>query len=170
MVLPAHLRIGYLSKTFKFFAEIADIIVNQPSSGIVHYMSLFACPRCSDVLDRKEVEYFEIDVCPTCAGIWLDAGELVKLELAAKPKLIAELQNGEADGPVPPPSQKISCPACSGNLGQLDVLGTTVDQCGKCQGLWLDQGELSPVLTALRTSRNPGLVNRLIGISLNTNG
>jgi Zn-finger nucleic acid-binding protein len=37
------------------------------------------CPRCSEqVLDRKwfsDLKRVEIDQCPNCGGIWLDAGE-----------------------------------------------------------------------------------------------
>jgi Zn-finger nucleic acid-binding protein len=41
------------------------------------------CPRCPDqVLDRKwfsPVRKVEIDECPTCGGIWLDAGEFSRI-------------------------------------------------------------------------------------------
>ena len=38
------------------------------------------CPRCGQAdlvaTDRQEIE---IDVCPSCRGVWLDRGELEKL-------------------------------------------------------------------------------------------
>ncbi len=38
------------------------------------------CPRCNRAaLKRKEVETVEVDECPMCHGIWLDAGEIEKL-------------------------------------------------------------------------------------------
>lgn len=38
------------------------------------------CPRCpQQALMRKEVETIEVDECPICRGIWLDAGEIAKL-------------------------------------------------------------------------------------------
>jgi uncharacterized protein len=41
------------------------------------------CPRCSEqVLDRKwfsDRKRVEIDQCPKCSGIWLDAGEFSRL-------------------------------------------------------------------------------------------
>ena len=38
------------------------------------------CPRCNrEALRRKEVETVEVDECPMCKGIWLDAGEIEKL-------------------------------------------------------------------------------------------
>ena len=41
------------------------------------------CPRCPDqVLDRRwfsEKKEVEIDQCPKCGGIWLDAGEFSRI-------------------------------------------------------------------------------------------
>jgi len=41
------------------------------------------CPRCPDqVLDRKwfsDLKKVEIDQCPKCNGIWLDAGEFSRI-------------------------------------------------------------------------------------------
>jgi len=41
------------------------------------------CPRCpKQVLDRKwfsEAKQVEIDLCPKCGGIWLDAGEFTRI-------------------------------------------------------------------------------------------
>jgi Zn-finger nucleic acid-binding protein len=41
------------------------------------------CPRCPDqVLDRKwfsDRKQVEIDQCPRCGGIWLDAGEFTRI-------------------------------------------------------------------------------------------
>jgi len=38
------------------------------------------CPRCPElVLERKwfsDLKQVEIDQCPKCGGVWLDAGEL----------------------------------------------------------------------------------------------
>jgi Zn-finger nucleic acid-binding protein len=41
------------------------------------------CPRCSEqVLDRKwfsDAQKVEIDQCPKCGGVWLDAGEFTRI-------------------------------------------------------------------------------------------
>ena len=34
------------------------------------------CPRCGGMLEVRDVEHVRIDVCDTCHGTWLDAGEL----------------------------------------------------------------------------------------------
>jgi len=37
------------------------------------------CPRCGGMMDAERPEGIEVDVCLTCHGIWLDAGELEAL-------------------------------------------------------------------------------------------
>ena len=53
------------------------------------------CPRCHDQVMRRRfssrLRQVEIDECPACAGVWLDAGELVRIRAevaraAAAPK------------------------------------------------------------------------------------
>ena len=38
-----------------------------------HYMK---CPKCGSDLAERELEHVKVDVCPSCNGVWLDAGEL----------------------------------------------------------------------------------------------
>jgi len=37
------------------------------------------CPKCPETLVMTERQNIEIDYCPSCRGIWLDAGELDKI-------------------------------------------------------------------------------------------
>jgi uncharacterized protein len=39
----------------------------------LHWMR---CPKCGQELVSEECDSVEIDVCPSCKGLWLDAGEL----------------------------------------------------------------------------------------------
>jgi len=34
------------------------------------------CPRCGATLQEQELQNVKIDSCPSCKGVWLDAGEL----------------------------------------------------------------------------------------------
>ena len=34
------------------------------------------CPKCGQELATETCDSVEIDVCPSCKGVWLDAGEL----------------------------------------------------------------------------------------------
>ncbi len=37
------------------------------------------CPKCEGKLVETEYENIKIDVCNSCAGVWLDAGELAQI-------------------------------------------------------------------------------------------
>ena len=39
----------------------------------LHWMH---CPKCGQKLAAETCDSVEIDVCPSCHGVWLDAGEL----------------------------------------------------------------------------------------------
>ncbi len=39
----------------------------------LHWMH---CPKCGQELVTEQCDSVEIDVCPSCKGVWLDAGEL----------------------------------------------------------------------------------------------
>ena len=44
------------------------------------------CPRCPDaVLEEREREGITVDGCRTCYGVWLDRGELERLERRDEP-------------------------------------------------------------------------------------
>lgn len=39
----------------------------------LHWMH---CPKCGQTLSAENCDSVEIDVCPSCKGVWLDMGEL----------------------------------------------------------------------------------------------
>ncbi len=64
-----------------FAKQSADLIkIRQAASAReereaarrVHYMK---CPKCGNDLQTEEYHGIEIDRCPDCHGMWLDAGE-----------------------------------------------------------------------------------------------
>jgi len=46
-----------------------------------HFMK---CPKCGGDLKEKEMGSVKVDVCPDCAGMWLDAGEMDMLRQVQK--------------------------------------------------------------------------------------
>lgn len=42
--------------------------------------SELVCPSCGGLMDIEVADEIEIDVCLSCGGVWLDAGELDKLK------------------------------------------------------------------------------------------
>lgn len=49
-------------------------------AGAAPAAKALACPRCSATLHAARVEAVEVDPCPSCRGVWLDAGELREAE------------------------------------------------------------------------------------------
>jgi Zn-finger nucleic acid-binding protein len=42
------------------------------------------CPNCQTPLREREKEDVIIEVCPSCRGVWLDAGELEHLSVSER--------------------------------------------------------------------------------------
>ena len=74
--------------------ELERVSVNTPAATTLHTIWQIPtsnvklteprmCPRCpQQVLDRKwfsDSQQVEIDQCPNCGGIWLDAGEFSRI-------------------------------------------------------------------------------------------
>jgi hypothetical protein len=45
----------------------------------LHWMH---CPKCGQKLDQEHYGTVEVDVCPSCKGLWLDANELEAIFVA----------------------------------------------------------------------------------------
>ena len=55
------------------------------------------CPRCSDEgLVPFELDGVEVDACAACGGVWLDAGEITKLQAYTETKRAFMEQHGGA--------------------------------------------------------------------------
>lgn len=117
-----------------------------------------ACVRCDEGL--REVEYpgteVKIDVCPACAGVWLDKGELEALRAAVRhlvrPERDLRERAKELALDAPPPEQR-GCPRCSIALAVAPTRGVNAERCERCSGLWLDAGLLSICLGVSRKLR-----------------
>jgi Zn-finger nucleic acid-binding protein len=101
------------------------------------------CPKCRVELETKtgaEQGFEVLDVCPSCNGAWFDKGELDALddsvltnveELAFEPASIGDT--------------RYSCPRCGGDMEPLipeEDRHLVIDRCPRCEGFWLDPGEL----------------------------
>jgi hypothetical protein len=99
------------------------------------------------------VQKVEVDVCPTCGGMWLDRDEIRELsaksdrELADLRRIIEQVDTG---GFEPPTTVEEPCPACRGKL-TVALLGPIhVEHCSACDGLYLDKGELDKAIEVLQ--------------------
>lgn len=111
---------------------------------------------------EKHASGMELDRCPSCGGVWLDPGELERLEAYAREhkknidpyaKAVDQVRRAFAHAHRPisstpeeaPEPDILSCPACDGPMLPREwSIGTLVDVdiCLECRGIWLDPGEL----------------------------
>ena len=70
-------ELGKLLKDRKMTEYLTKDIGTQSKSQLV-------CPRCGGLMDIESAEDTEIDVCLTCRGVWLDAGELEDLKTKSR--------------------------------------------------------------------------------------
>lgn len=118
-----------------------------------------SCPDCQTELHTEEVLGIALDVCPKCAGIWFDDGELLKL------KELGDEAMGEAEDAAAPegeltertPSRR-TCPECKAQLEEFSYLYSSkvkLDTCPLCFGTWVDDGELNAMRHALSHAELP---------------
>ena len=110
------------------------------------------CPVDSELLTttRYEAE-IEVDECPDCRGMWLDEGELERIQVTKEKDYSDELRQ-IPDGVVGAyelARQKIqderSCPSCGSAMAKQEYgycSRILVDSCPSCHGFWLDRGEV----------------------------
>jgi len=110
------------------------------------------CPRDGMTLDPRIYEgNVEVDSCASCRGMWLDAGELEKIQKSSERDYSGELHR-DADsaaagvevaeqlgqGPVP-------CPVCGNEMATREYgycSQVVIDTCPAGCGVWLDAGEI----------------------------
>ena len=107
------------------------------------------CPKCVGLLEEKEYGRAEgnpilLDVCWSCSGIWFDKGELKRaLKLKFKIEPVAPIwENPKSDNF---PKEHAKCPRCNVDMISFRSGADSrllKDGCPKCDGTWLDGGEL----------------------------
>lgn len=107
------------------------------------------CPKCGTTLVKKSYKgMMEVDCCPNCRGMWLDADELDRLEDAAfdEDQLKGSLLHREQ-------STELLCPHCGKPLTEFQyrLYSLKLDFCAQQDhGFWLDAGEDERVLEIMR--------------------
>ena len=106
------------------------------------------CPVCKNAMITFELEEVEVDYCTTCAGIWLDAGEL-ELLLGSSEQAEQLLNSFKIDKNCTEKARK--CPICLKKMQKILVGDSKptllLDKCPKDDGLWFDKGELQDVIS-----------------------
>ena len=128
------------------------------------------CPVCKKPMIILELNEVEIDYCPSCSGIWLDAGELEILfeNQAEREKIISsflvDMENTE---------KQFKCPICRRKMDKIFVgekKELLIDKCPNDDGLWFDRGELKAVLKmGDKDNKVAELLNEIFGTNLKNN-
>jgi Zn-finger nucleic acid-binding protein len=123
------------------------------------------CPVCREPLIVVERDGIELDYCPSCRGLWFDAGELALLaEKVGRTLVVAEggaLETAETTEKPRP------CPRCSRKMAKV-YLGSSprvmLDRCA-AHGLWFDHGELGSLVgqMAAAPGSHPEAVMQFMG-------
>jgi Zn-finger nucleic acid-binding protein len=95
-----------------------------------------------------------VDVCDTCGGLWLDAGELEALErkeVKERGELIRQARQELVEEAQQILKVRGLCPKCQVERLKLIVKrGVQLDYCPRCKGLYFDDGELERVMKAAK--------------------
>ena len=110
------------------------------------------CPVDDFTLKAETYEGVEIDTCPHCSGVWLDAGELEVLQntqdsdFRGVPSVASDdVVAAEAMSRARTEAPRI-CVVCDDVMAKKEYAFSSqvmVDQCPRGHGIWLDRHELS---------------------------
>ena len=104
------------------------------------------CPKCCNVeLSVKEVEGVNVQLCPSCSGIFLHKGELQKIAHHTAGDIeYSSLANLDTST-----ISELSCPICETekmvNINFASYSDVIMQYCRKCSGIWLEKGELAQI-------------------------
>lgn len=117
---------------------------------------ILSCPACTHLLDEKFYGAVTAQVCTIgCGGIWLSPQDVQSM--TKTPRIVDRML--AATGSVTPLKHngQRQCPSCHTDLEAWNVKGAgsevEIDICPRCQGLWLDQGEVATLVIINRRGR-----------------
>ena len=135
------------------------------------------CPEC----DREMVEVtvpanpgqlIVLDQCHGCGGIWCDKWELFPIDSTAAQKLerADEAKLRQPAAMVPP--RELFCPRCTAKLIAARDPSLPADlrlrRCFKCEGIWLNRGQLVQFKTHQSSLRQKNLGNEALANRVST--
>ena len=113
------------------------------------------CPACTRELRERNVGQFTVDTCHGgCGGIWFDVSELQRVGEREAAALHRVWQHPRRE--VQQAAQRI-CPRCPAQVLERkwfsDSRQVEIDECPKCGGIWLDDGEFSAIREELKQAQ-----------------
>lgn len=101
------------------------------------------CPKCKAYTATETLLDVEVDVCPTCQGIWFDRNELSRIVGTTKDIALTGASMKQTN---------YRCPRCHQMLMEVPYTWDKtmlVDMCPGCEGIYLDAGELEKASAAV---------------------
>jgi len=106
------------------------------------------CPRCNTALERGKRRGIDMELCPSCKGMWLSRQELEQLEDEAFD--LGDDKKGSLIFGAAPTSR--ACPECAQAMQRFKYrdYDLELDFCAAGHGFWLDDGEDTRVLELMK--------------------
>lgn len=129
--------------------------------------SMPRCPKCATPLTRVQEEGINHHTCGGCFGTWIERVRLIRLVRLALPPAAASQPLEELAALVAESDTKqmLRCPECATPMRRdryHPLIPVNLDQCPKCQGYWLDAGELTllrRLYTEMQQSSDPRIAS-----------
>ena len=114
------------------------------------------CPACKGPLREKGAGGMTLDVCyGGCGGIWFDPTEFERVDARAATTLHTVWQAPFEKKVVL--TEPRFCPRCPNQVLDRkwfsDLKKVEIDQCPKCNGVWLDAGEFSRIYDEIQGAK-----------------
>jgi len=100
------------------------------------------CPVCGNKLDKALFNKVEVDICPSCLGMWFEEDELRWAKDSKDQRLTwLDVDLWEDETKLRVSSQDKLCPCCRLPLYEVRYGDSEVkvDLCNVCHGVWLDR-------------------------------
>lgn len=106
------------------------------------------CPNCNSALVQKKRDGVEMEVCPSCQGMWLTSQELAELEDEVFD--FGDDEKGSLMFGATPTTRK--CPQCDSPMKsfQYRLYDLEMEFCGAGHGYWLQADEDKRVLELMK--------------------
>lgn len=113
------------------------------------------CPSCKNPLREKSAGGLILDLCyGGCGGIWFDARELERVSASAAATLHSIWTVPQGKVTLTEPRM---CPRCPNQILERkwfsDLKQVEIDQCPKCDGIWLDAGEFTRIYEEIKGAK-----------------
>ena len=114
-----------------------------------------SCPKCGGRMQRLVTGECTVERCEKCFGIWLDAGE--RLKLMKDKSSVQAIDVGDAEiGEQQDAITEIDCPRCNAPMQHISDRAQKhvgFEHCITCQGSFFDAGELKDLAEFTLTER-----------------